>query len=211
MNNTKRLAFPVALALIMQSMNLMANQYGAYNVGIRYHSQHDKFADLPFGNGDISYGIGMEWHEDIAYWHIGAEFQPDPGRFEDIDFVITPSINLILKDGIWRGGVGALSNYAKRDRRPFEGEGSLQVEDNGGLQTEDDGGFLSDNGETDEPAVIQRDRWSKIYWQLLFGIHLPFFGMDVDIFAYYPFEKWSRLTSFRIDDLDYGVRLGFRF
>lgn len=86
---------------------------------MRYHTEHSAFEDLPFDKGDLSGVLAYEYHESEAYWQLGLGYAWDPSGsredFADPDYVITPQINLILKDGLWEGGVGALRSYTKFD------------------------------------------------------------------------------------------------
>ena len=91
--------------------------YNAWSLGLRYHTEHSTFEELPFDKGDLSGVLAYEYHESEAYWQLALAYAWDPsGIGEDLlepDYVLTPQINLILKDGIWRGGVGALKSYTK--------------------------------------------------------------------------------------------------
>jgi hypothetical protein len=55
-----------------------------------------------------------EYHEGIGLWQIGADYVP---RSSDkrFDSIITPCINLILKDRIYRIGLGALKSHVETD------------------------------------------------------------------------------------------------
>lgn len=87
----------------------------ALGIGGRYHADHSEFEELPFDDGDISYGINYEYHEDVAFWQVGVMFTPDVGGTNTADTVITPQVNLIVKDDIWRGGFGVLKSYIEFD------------------------------------------------------------------------------------------------
>ena len=145
---------------------------GIIGAGVRRHSQHSVFKELPFDDGDLSYGIAYEHHDQNAYWQLAVAYAPQPGT-NGVDFVVTPQINLIVKDRIWRAGIGVLDSY-------------IEMED----------------GESD---------WSDVYFQFLTGIHLPVFGGQFDILAYYPFGEWGDIGDFDFDDLDYGAWLTFSF
>lgn len=80
----------------------------------RYHRDQPKFVDYPFGDGDLSYMGAWESHTDIAMLQLGAAYCPSLEN-EAVDFAITPQANLILKDEIFRGGLGVLSTYTKGD------------------------------------------------------------------------------------------------
>jgi hypothetical protein len=80
-------------------------------LGFRTHAAQTTFKDYPFDDGDISYGIAYEFHEEAAYWQLAVDYAFDLGGTNAIDSVVTPQINLVFKDGVWRGGLGALSSY----------------------------------------------------------------------------------------------------
>jgi opacity protein-like surface antigen len=85
-------------------------------------------------------------------------------------------MNLVLQDGIFMAGLGALGSYVK---------------------TKDD---AHDN------------EWTDIYWQFILGIDYPVTPrMNIAANAYYPFYRWSDLDEFKFEDLDFGIRLSFKF
>lgn len=98
-----------------------------FGVGARYHSQHSEFETLPFGDGDFSYLATLEYSEPVALWQLAMGFAPDVtgsrGPVPDegtteaarTQYVITPQLNLIFKDRMFRGGAGILRSYI-RDR-----------------------------------------------------------------------------------------------
>lgn len=161
----------VSLLLILSAPTLVAEN--AISVNARYHSDHSVFEELPFDDGDVSYGLAYECHEESGYWQVGVDYAPDASGIESTDYVITPQINLVFKDNMWRGGVGALRSY---------------------IHDETSGG-----------------NWSDLYWQLLAGIELPLFGIQLDLHTYYVFEEWKQLDEFDWDDLEFGAGLKFSF
>lgn len=76
-----------------------------------YHKAHSDFESLPFGDGDLSYGLSYEYHEGIGYWLLGVDLTPSIGDNDLIDHVVTPRLALIIKDRIYRAGVGVLKSY----------------------------------------------------------------------------------------------------
>lgn len=102
------------LSAIMLSHDAAAQQ-STYAVGMRYHTDHSSFEDLPFDDGDLSYGIAYEYAEATAYWQLALDVTPELNLRDDIDYVLTPKINLILVDEIWRAGLGALASYLETD------------------------------------------------------------------------------------------------
>jgi hypothetical protein len=84
-------------------------------VGARLQEEHVGFPELPFYNGDFSFGVDYEYHEEIAYWQLAGMYTPTLGGTNNADYAITPQLNLIFKDRCWRGGVGALITYVGGD------------------------------------------------------------------------------------------------
>lgn len=83
-------------------------------LGVRQHVRHSVATDLPYGDNDISYLLGYEWREASACWQLAVDYAPDVDSV-GVDYVLTPQLNLIVNDGIWRGGVGILKSYIADD------------------------------------------------------------------------------------------------
>lgn len=98
------------LMLAASGMNLQAGDHGLA-VGARYHQEHSVFEELPFEDGDIAYGLAYEYHENNAYWQLAVNVAPDINGTNALEYVITPQINLIATDNMWRAGVGVLASY----------------------------------------------------------------------------------------------------
>ncbi len=169
------------LAMVLIPVARAANETSALGVGGRYHSQHSAFAELPFDDGDLSYGLAYEYHEEKGLWQIAVEYCPEPGgvSVKDgvtnlVDYVVTPQLSLILKDNIWRGGVGAMASYIEQ----------------------------TDSGEAE---------WTSVYWQFLLGIGVPLGMFDLDVMASYPFEDWDTLSDFDADEMEYVAWLKLSF
>lgn len=86
-----------------------------YAVGVRKHVDHSAFYDRPFGDGDISYGVAYEYHEEKVFWQLALDYTPDVEGTNGVDYVLTPQLTLIAKDRLWRGGVGVLTSYVSAD------------------------------------------------------------------------------------------------
>lgn len=112
MNGRIRLAACMAVAVLAA---VVAPAQQAVIASARYHQARPDFKDYPFGDGDISYMLGWETHNDDALIQFGASVCPSFKDNEAIDYAISPEANLILKDRIFRGGLGALSTYTKTD------------------------------------------------------------------------------------------------
>ena len=86
------------------------------SAGGRFHAGHSAFDELPFDDGDVSYALAYEIHEYDAFWQIVLDYAPNiSGTNSTTDTVITPQLNLIAKDGVWRGGIGILKSYLRDD------------------------------------------------------------------------------------------------
>ena len=108
MKTLHTIALIAVLAFTISSVHARDGQ--TFAVGARLHTDHSDFLELPFDEGDISYAAAYEYHEDNAYWQIAVTFTPDPSGTPATENVITPALNLIIEDGFWRGGIGALAS-----------------------------------------------------------------------------------------------------
>lgn len=80
-------------------------------VMVKQHTNHTRFDDRPFGNGDLSYGAFLEFFDGPSGWRLGAMYTPEVTGDLNIDTVITPEITLLLQDGLWEAGISALIDY----------------------------------------------------------------------------------------------------
>lgn len=80
--------------------------------GARGHASFPGIDNLPLEKGDYSYLLMYEYHESKAFWQFGASYAPAPSddRFE---YIITPQMNLIFKDKIFRLGGGVMTSRVK--------------------------------------------------------------------------------------------------
>ncbi len=90
------------------------------SIAAHMHGEHTTFDSLPFGEGDVGCLLAYEFHEGIGFWQAGAEFIADPEGDPTVDYVLTPQLSLILKDRIYRAGLGVLWNYLKIDDPELE-------------------------------------------------------------------------------------------
>lgn len=109
----------IVMGLICAVILAASMQAGAGNTlgfGGRYHQDHSTFAKLPYAEGDLSYGVVYEIHEkDTSVLQLGCSMTPDfDNATNNIDYAVTPELNLMLKDGIFQGGVGILSSYLSK-------------------------------------------------------------------------------------------------
>ncbi|NLB54677.1 MAG: hypothetical protein GX811_02735, partial [Lentisphaerae bacterium] len=87
---------------------------------------HTRFKDLPFDDGDISYFLFFEAGIEYAEWQLGLDYAPNVNGFFghtvdeeasdkiEVNYVLTPQLNLIFKDRMFRGGVGVLTSYIRQ-------------------------------------------------------------------------------------------------
>lgn len=110
------------LALALATQPILAESPHSLSVGGRYHTENTIFTDLPYGNADLSYGLAYTFSEEHVGLKLGADFSPDVSGTRDAphtnktDYVITPQANIIVKDRIFRGGVGILTSYIRDDQ-----------------------------------------------------------------------------------------------
>ena len=79
-------------------------------LGVRIHDEIKAIPELPHDQGDLSWLLAYEFHSNIAYWQLGLGYTPESNTDRDAE-VLTPQINLIFKDSIYRLGLGALTSY----------------------------------------------------------------------------------------------------
>lgn len=101
------------VGLVLMAVTSQAQQ--ALNVSAQYHHVRPDFKDYPYGDGDVSYMLAWETHNEDALIQFGASVCPTFEDNEAIDYAITPEMNLLLKDRVFRGGLGILSTYTKTD------------------------------------------------------------------------------------------------
>ena len=85
----------------------------AVGVGARYQVENTYIEDLPFDDGDITYTLSYEYHDRAGYWQVMVGYTPDVGDGDIVDYVITPQLNLIIQDGVFRAGTGVLGSYVQ--------------------------------------------------------------------------------------------------
>ncbi|MBI2440108.1 MAG: hypothetical protein HYV35_01930 [Lentisphaerae bacterium] len=124
MLTTKKIkgALPLLSALVaLAGQPAPAESPHSLNLGGRYHTENSVFTNLPFGNADLSYALAYTFAQEHIGLQLGADLAPDVSGARDesntnqIDFVITPQVNLIIKDRAFRGGVGLLTSYIRGD------------------------------------------------------------------------------------------------
>ena len=86
------------------------------NLGMRLHTANATFSGdkLVYGDKDLSYKLGYEFHEASAFWQLAANWTPKATGAADIDWAMAPEMNLLFKDGWVRAGAGVLTDYVSR-------------------------------------------------------------------------------------------------
>lgn len=108
----------VALSASGQRQKKRRPGTSAVTVGVRQHSDYSEAADLPYGNGDLSYLVAYEYHEGSAYWQLGLGYTPHStttSTVEKVESVMTPQIHLLLKERIFYGGLGLMRSYVRQE------------------------------------------------------------------------------------------------
>lgn len=94
------------------------------SVGLRQHVDHSEFEEYPFDDNTLAYGAAYEYHDKHAYWQLAVLYTEDVDTvqsttaatdstvpLQEVDYILTPQLNLIFKDDYWRLGGGILSSY----------------------------------------------------------------------------------------------------
>jgi len=110
---TLKLVLFVGLLMGLFAGGAMAATAQVIDLGARYHQKHSEFVDLPYADGDLTYELGYEIHEDNSLLQLICGFTPEFADHKDYDYGITPEANLLLKDGLLQGGLGILSTYTR--------------------------------------------------------------------------------------------------
>jgi len=84
-----------------------------FGAGVRYHAQHDTERETAFDD-ESTFGLVYEYHEGSTFWQLGVQYGNNLGT-NTVDYIITPEINLMVADGLWRGGIGILSTYSNTE------------------------------------------------------------------------------------------------
>lgn len=112
MKNLKQACLAGFCALVAAG-SVMAAGSQVLDLGARYHTTHSAFSALPFSDGDLTYDLGYEIHDENGFIQLICGYTPDFKDHKDIDFGITPEANLLFTDGVFEGGLGVLSTYTQ--------------------------------------------------------------------------------------------------
>jgi hypothetical protein len=97
--------------VIAASSVALADVSQSFNVGGKYHQKHSAFIELPYDEGDISYSLAYEYRDADALWQLACDLTPEFKSRDDLDYGVSPQLNLLLVDRVFQGGVGILSTY----------------------------------------------------------------------------------------------------
>ena len=89
----------------------------AWTLGARYHSEVTVPPEVHYAKGDTSYLFGYRYTESQISWHLAAEYAPNVGVSNNVDYAVTPQINLLFADSVFLFGAGALMSYVQDPER----------------------------------------------------------------------------------------------
>ena len=101
-------------AVCVLAGSAVAQSESALGVGARRHVTNDNFEKLPYQDGDLGYLVAYEYHNQMAFWQLATEYAPNL-KSNQVDYVVTPQLNLFVKDGGFRAGIGILGSYNHND------------------------------------------------------------------------------------------------
>ena len=89
--------------------------WDAVSIGAKKHVESSVSRESIFAEDDISYRLGYEYHESDGAWQIVLDYCPSVEGSDQIEYLLTPELNVMFKDKEWRtsGGVGILKTLVK--------------------------------------------------------------------------------------------------
>ena len=111
----KKTAFLTILVAVLTLCTPWANAQSAAGLGLRSHVAHTEFEEYPFDDGDLSYIVGYEYHDQAGYWQLLVGYTPDVGDGTVVESIITPQLNLLIQDRAWIAGAGILGSYVETE------------------------------------------------------------------------------------------------
>jgi hypothetical protein len=155
----KTLNYLLAVAVLMASAAITPaanNVSHALAFGLRQHTETDRTDRESFAfEDDLAYGLSYQCREGISYWQIGMMYLPDPSGADDVDYVLTPEMNLVMAENYWRLGVGILKDYVKTESSGSDW-GDIYWQVMAGI------GFPIGGMRLEVMALYAFDSWSKI-------------------------------------------------
>jgi hypothetical protein len=113
MKTIRIISILVSIVCLTQMANAQTDT--SLSFGVRQHAEQPDFPDISFGDGDISYGLALTAGDGLGYWQGALLYTPDIEGIDDLDYALTPQLNLILKEKLWRMGVGGAATYISSD------------------------------------------------------------------------------------------------
>lgn len=93
-------------------------------LGVRYHPMHSAIEKWPY-DGDLSYGLSYALYEGTGYLELGLDYAPEGTADSIIDDVLTPRLNMAIRDGYFVAGIGIADGYVSRKIGSSEWTGLL--------------------------------------------------------------------------------------
>jgi len=118
MKTNKRCVVLGLVGGVVLAASMQAGAANALGFGGRYHQDHSVFTKLnqTYSKGDLSYGVVYEIHEqDTSVLQLGCSMTPEFEDSPDLDYAVTPELNLMMKDRVFQGGVGIMSSYLSKN------------------------------------------------------------------------------------------------
>ena len=125
MKHILKLSLITALILHVLEPAGEAKGKSQFSVGLRQHVDHSDFDEYPFDNDTLSYGAAYEYHDKSAFWQLAVLYTEDVDTVtsasgpipstSEVDYILTPQLNLIFNEEYWRAGAGILGNYVVTD------------------------------------------------------------------------------------------------
>ncbi len=176
----------LVIATALSAAPAGAQQQANIGVAVRRHVEHSKFDELPFGKRDHSLGFTCEFHEEHAFWQLGVSYTPELSRTD-------------------AAAHGSLAGDDPPDAPSYAWTPELNL-------LAKDGIYHGGIGILTTYTNADGGEWSSIYWQFILGIRLDISSkISLSGYGYYPFKRWGNISDFGFSDLEYGIRLGYRY
>lgn len=179
----------VCIALVLTFVfcaNLTANAGNGISGGVRFHKDHSRFEDLPYDKDDMSYFLMYELGNEHAAWLLGVDYAPDVSGFYGAE-ADEESPDAMRADYV----VTPQLSLILKDRIFRAGTGIMASY----VKTEDNG-----------------HEWLFPYWQMELGLEFQLGkNLAAGASAYYLLDKWSDISKFRTDEIEYGVKMSYFF
>ncbi len=88
--------------------SMIAGMDSRVTARVRYHPSHSLLEKWPYDD-NYSFGAGYALYDGLGYLEAGLDYAPSGAKESVVDYVITPRLDMGIKDGIFVAGVG-LSN-----------------------------------------------------------------------------------------------------